>query len=80
MQAFPLSVKLHLPDLSLIVTFVYLPALGIVTAEADHQAGNHLLATLFKSDSGEDTPNNANKYIEDGTFLFDPKSSARPYR
>ena len=80
LQAFPLSVKLHLSDLALIVTFTYLPALGIVTAEANHKAGNGLLASLFRADSGANTPNGANKYIGDGSFAFDAKATARPYR
>ena len=80
MQAFPLTVKLHLSDLSLTVTFAYLPALGVVTAEASGQAHNELLATLFNDDRGEDTPNVANKYLEEGSFVYDTRATARPYR
>ena len=80
MQAFPLSVKLHLTHLSLDVTFAYLPSLGLVTAQAGTQAGNELLATMFETDSGADTPSEANKYIGEGPFVFDPSASARPYR
>ncbi|DBB05940.1 TPA: hypothetical protein ACH3X3_009935 [Trebouxia sp. C0006] len=79
-QAFPLTVKLHLLDLSHTITFAYLPSLGVVTAEAGDQPGNELLAALFKDDSGKDTPNMANKYLEDGSFVFDTKVIARPYR
>lgn len=75
-----MSVKLHLADLALVVTFTYLPALGIVTAETNHNAGNELLATLFKADSGEDTPSMGNKHIGDGSFVFDSQATARPYR
>ncbi|DBA90218.1 TPA: hypothetical protein ACH3X1_003517 [Trebouxia sp. C0004] len=79
-QAFPLTVKLHLLDLSHSITFTYLPSLGVATAEAGDQAGNELLAGLFKDDSGKDTPNLANKHLEDGSFVFDTKVTARPYR
>ncbi|DBA72423.1 TPA: hypothetical protein ACH3X2_010455 [Trebouxia sp. C0005] len=79
-QAFPLAVKLHLLDLSHTITFTYLPSLGVVTAEAGDQPGNELLAALFKDDSGKDTPNTANKHLDDGSFVFDTKTTARPYR
>ena len=62
------------------MTFAYLPALGVVTAEAGGQAHNELLATLFKDDGGEDTPNVANKYLDEGSFVFDTRATARPYR
>lgn len=75
-----MTVKLHLLDLSHTITFTYLPTLGVVTAEAGDQPGNELLAALFKDDSGKDTPNMANKYLEDGSFVFDTKITARPYR
>lgn len=80
MQAFPLTVELHLTELSLHISFAYLPSLGLVTAEADSPAGNELLATLFEADSGVDTPNEANKYIGEDIFVFDAASTARPYR
>ncbi|KAL3144500.1 hypothetical protein ABBQ32_004237 [Trebouxia sp. C0010 RCD-2024] len=79
-QAFPLTVELHLTELSLHISFAYLPSLGLVTAEADSPAGNELLATLFEADSGVDTPNEANKYIGEDIFVFDAASTARPYR
>ena len=80
LQAFPLAVKLHLTNLNLVLTFSYLPALNTVTAEADHKAGNELLASLFKDDTGQDTPNTATHSVGDGSFVFDPKATARPYR
>lgn len=80
LQAFPLTVELHLTELSLHISFAYLPSLGLVTAEADSLAGNELLATLFENDSGVDTPNEANKYIGEDVFVFDAASTARPYR
>ena len=80
LQAFPLTVELYLSELSLHISFAYLPSLGLVTAEADSPAGNELLATLFENDSGVDTPNEANKYIGEDVFVFDAASTARPYR
>lgn len=80
MQAFPLTVELHLAELSLHISFAYLPALGLVTAEAGTPAGNELLATLFEADAGVDTPNEANKYIGEDIFVFDAAATARPYR
>ena len=67
-------------DLSHTITFNYLPNLGVVTAEAGDPPGNELLTSLFKDDCGKDTPNMANKCLEDGCFVFDTKSTARPYR
>ena len=80
LQAFPLSVKLHLTNLNLILTFSYLPALNTVTAEANHKAGNELLASLFKDDTGQETPRTASQSTGDGAFVFDTKATARPYR
>ena len=80
MQAFPSTVKLHLTDLSQEITFAYLPSLGLVTAEAGNAAGNGLLATLFDTDIGVDTPDEANKYMGEDAFVFDAAATARPYR
>lgn len=79
-QAFPLTVKLHMPHLSLDITFAYLPSLGLVTAEAEDPAGNELLATCFNTDTGVDTPNEAHKYMGEAGFEFDSTATARPYR
>lgn len=67
-------------DTGLSFSFYYLPALGIVTVEASTKAGNALLATLFRQDTGKDTPNEANHYVVEGTYDFDPDATARPYR
>ena len=80
MQAFPLTVKLHLTHLSLDITFAYLPSLGLVTAEAGDPAGNELLATLFDTDIGVETPSEAHKYMGEDGFDFDSAATARPYR
>ena len=79
-QAFPLTVKLHLTQLSLDITFAYLPSLGLVTAEAGDLTGNELLATLFDGDTGVDTPIEAHKYVGEEGFEFDSAATARPYR
>lgn len=79
-QAFPLTVKLHLIHLSLHITFAYLPSLGLVTAEAGDPAGNELLATLFDTDIGVHTPKEAHKYMGEDDFEFDTAATARPYR
>lgn len=79
-QVFPLSVQLHLKDAGVSVSFFYLPAVGIVTAEASTKAGNAMLASLFQRDTGKDAPSEANHYIGQGTFDLDPQATARPYR
>ena len=75
-----MTVKLHLKHLSLAIAFAYLPSLGLVTAEAGDSAGNELLATLFDTDIGVDTPNEAHKYMGEDVFEFDSAATARPYR
>lgn len=80
LQAFPLSVDLLIKTTSFKLAFHYLPALGLVTAEAKSKPGNELLASMFQQDTGVDTPNDANHYTGDDVFVFDPKAAARPYR
>lgn len=80
LQAFPLTVQLHLTQLSLDLTFAYLPSLGLVTAEAGDLTGNELLATLFDGDTGVDIPIEAHKYIGEEGFELDSAATARPYR
>lgn len=80
MQMFPLSVELQVKETGLSFTFYYLPALGIVTVEASTKAGNALLATLFRGDTGKDTPSEANHYIDEGSYDFPSDAKARPYR
>ena len=79
-QVFPLAVQLHLKDAGMSLSFFYLPAVGIVTAEASTKTGNAMLATLFQRDTGTDTPSEANHYVSQGTFDLDPQATARPYR
>eukprot|EP00951_Prasinocladus_malaysianus_P002800 scaffold19896_cov16-Prasinocladus_malaysianus.AAC.1 len=82
----PLSVVLVLHPSSsdkrtlISVRFSYLPALHLVTAQAQDAADNVYLANLIPEDTGAVTPNEANNQLQGGTFKFDMGRPDRPYR
>lgn len=82
-QAHPLSVQLQLlQDKAPLVAvqFNYLPALKLVTARATSAADTAVLASLYPGDTGVDTPNSANRLLEDAGFKYSVTREDRPYR
>jgi len=73
----PLSVSLIFTVSStdkMTVTFNYLVNLEIVVVSTETTLGDNLLTNLYPNDTGEETPNLANKYQYTGQLQFSPST------
>eukprot|EP00798_Chlamydomonas_sp_ICE-L_P014840 gene14840-20894_t len=62
------------------IKFQYLMGLKVIAASCTNTADNQILAALFPADDGSTMPSESLLHLQSGTFKFDPKRAARPYR